>query len=318
MRANSPDVLHVAVGVIRDPRGNVLIAQRPPGVHLAGLWEFPGGKVKHGEFPYDALRRELMEELSIAVECAEPLIKVRHAYPERRVLLDVWQVSAFSGQPMGLQGQSLRWVEPDALPGISFPAANRPITTAARLPDFYGILDSDSPDPGVLAGRLERLAERGLRLIQMRAKGLRPLHRYVAFAKEALASCRARGITLLLNADPFLVEDLGAEGVHLTAARLMALSARPLRATQWVAASCHDFAELEQAERIGVDFAVLSPVMRTATHHEVHPLGWGQFAGLVDRVNVPVYALGGLDVGDLARARRCGGQGIAAIRGFLL
>ena len=72
----------------------------------------------------------------------------------------------------------------------------------------------------------------------------------------------------------------------------------------------------EQAERIGVDFAVLSPVLATASHPEAEPLGWQRFQALVEKVNIPVYALGGMSPRMVGQARECGGQGIAAIRGL--
>ncbi len=309
-------VLHVAVGVIRDAHARVLIARRQPGIHLAGCWEFPGGKVECGETAADALRRELREELGIDATAASPLIKVRHPYPGRRVLLDVWQVTSFSGSPRGLQGQSLRWVDPEELPRIAFPDANRPIATAARLPDRYAILESESDDPEDLWGGLVRLAANGLRLVQLRARCL-AARDYCEFAARALAYCRACGIRLLLNADPALALDLGADGVHLSSARLMRLCDRPLSEAHWVAASCHNLSELRQAELIGLDFAVVSPVTRTLTHPDRAPLGWAAFADWVAQVNIPVYALGGLAPRDLQQARASGAQGIAAIRGFL-
>lgn len=315
--SSRPDALHVAVGVIRNEHNQVLIAKRQPGVHLEGFWEFPGGKVELGESIDRALSRELREELGIEVKCASPLIKVRHQYPERQVLLDAWLVESFSGQPTGMQGQCLRWVEKQELMHTEFPAANRPIATAARLPDRYAILDSESDDQEVLAASLTRLAEKGIRMIQLRAKGLAKGSRYRSFAEYALEYCRAREITLLLNEDPKLVQALGADGVHLSAARMMGLARRPLGFRYWVGASCHNHPELQQAVRLCVDFVVLSPVAKTLTHQHSAPLGWGRFTELVNDVNVPVYALGGLSTADSRRACEAGAQGIAAIRGFL-
>lgn len=311
------DVLHVAVGVIRNERDQILIARRQPGVHLEGFWEFPGGKVEQGESVVAALKRELHEELDIEVGSASPLIKVKHQYPERRVLLDVWQVDSFSGRPQGRQGQSVRWVQKQDLPHVVFPKGNRAIASAARLPHRYAILDCESGDPKVLADSLARLAKKGIRMIQLRAKGLEKDSRCRSFAERALEYCRARGIILLLNSDPNLATALGADGVHLNAARLMALKERPLDSGYWVAASCHNQLELRQAERMHVDFVLLSPVARTLTHPERAGMGWAAFTDLVDRVNVPVYALGGLTEYDLQQARESGAQGIAAIRGFL-
>ena len=305
--------MHVAVGVIRNESGQILIARRHAHLHQGGLWEFPGGKVEPGESVQQALRRELREELAITVEDASPLLKIRHRYPDRQVLLDVWQVSAFSGVPTGVEDQPVRWVVAEELSRYQFPPANRPIVAAAQLPDRYAILDGDSAD--VLFERLRRCSERGLRLVRLRANSL-DQGAYRALAQRASDYCRSRGIALLLNADPELVAQTGAAGIHLTSAQLMALRARSLNADLWVAASCHSQEELRQAERIGVDFVVLSPVQATDSHPDVSPLGWSRFACLVEGANLPVYALGGMKQADLAEAKKHGAQGIAAMRGF--
>src|SRR5690606_30648453 len=103
-------VIHVMAGALFDATGRVLIAQRPPGKHLAGGWEFPGGKLEPQESALDGLRRELFEELGVHVEQAQPLITLEHHYDDRSVLLDLWHVVSFTGEPRGLEGQALRWV----------------------------------------------------------------------------------------------------------------------------------------------------------------------------------------------------------------
>ena len=137
--------IHVAAAVIRGPESSVLIAKRPLDKHQGGLWEFPGGKVEDGEGVESALARELQEELGIEVTQAQPLIQVRHDYPDKQVLLDVWEVLAFAGEPHGAEGQPLAWVAPEALVDYSFPAANQPIVTAARLPQHYLITPTALP-----------------------------------------------------------------------------------------------------------------------------------------------------------------------------
>ena len=95
--------------VVIDRLRRVLIAQRPAGKHLAGAWEFPGGKLEPGEAPGEGLARELREEIGITIRQPRPLIRVRHAYPHGEVLLDVWVVRRYRGKPRGLDGQRLRW-----------------------------------------------------------------------------------------------------------------------------------------------------------------------------------------------------------------
>lgn len=122
--------VHVAVGVIQDSRGKICVAKRPDGKHLSGLWEFPGGKVELGESTFDALRRELHEELAIDINASEFLIKVDFEYPEKKVLLDVHVVTSFSGHARGCENQEVIWVEPNDLLSFTFPEANEPIIQA--------------------------------------------------------------------------------------------------------------------------------------------------------------------------------------------
>jgi len=117
--------MHVAVGIIRNPLGEILIAERPLGKYKAGLWEFPGGKVEGSETAFQALQRELMEELGIQVISAERWLQFQHDYSDRVVLLDTWNITAFSGVPQGAEGQSIRWVSPNELYQFQFPEGNR-------------------------------------------------------------------------------------------------------------------------------------------------------------------------------------------------
>ena len=100
--------IHVAAAAIHDQNGHVLLSRRAPDSHQGGLWEFPGGKLEPGESVASALRRELQEELDIQVSEHHPLIRVRHDYADRRVLLDVHKVTAWQGQPRGVENQPLR------------------------------------------------------------------------------------------------------------------------------------------------------------------------------------------------------------------
>jgi 8-oxo-dGTP diphosphatase len=118
----------VAVGVVENSDDQVFICRRTDGQHQAGKWEFPGGKVECGEGMPAALIRELAEEIGIEVQQCEPLLQIEHDYPDKSVLLDVWRVTAFEGEPYGREGQAALWVERDALLNYEFPEANQPIT----------------------------------------------------------------------------------------------------------------------------------------------------------------------------------------------
>jgi 8-oxo-dGTP diphosphatase len=312
MPADRPRPVHVVAAVLRDVRGRVLLARRTAGRDLAGAWEFPGGKVEPGETARQALARELEEELGIEALSSEPLISVPQAYPGKRIVLDVYTVDAYNGVPRGRERQALAWSPAEKLASYPMPPADRPVVAALTAGDRYLISAEDIDRAGFLA-RLERALLGGARRIQLRARGLPPAELKV-LATDAAIHCRARGAELLINGEAGLAAELGI-GLHLRAAQLMALDSRPLPADQTVAASCHDAAELAQAERLGLDFAVLGPVRATASHPQATPLGWETFARLREAVSLPIYALGGMKSGDVALARRHGAQGVAGIGG---
>ncbi len=140
-----PEEIHVIAGALYDAGGRVLIAQRPRGRHMAGRWEFPGGKLGAGEDRFDGLRRELAEELGVSVQSARPLIRLHHDYPDRRVLLDFWRVIEYTGTPQGLDSQALAWLKTDDLPGHDLLEADRAIVTALRLPQLARVISGSAP-----------------------------------------------------------------------------------------------------------------------------------------------------------------------------
>jgi 8-oxo-dGTP diphosphatase len=119
--------IHVVAGALLNADGCVLIAQRPPGKHMAGGWEFPGGKLSANEQPYDALVRELKEELNIAVLAANPVIAYTHRYADRSVLLDLWHVTRYDGTPSSAEGQAIKWVAMSDLDSVELLAADIPM-----------------------------------------------------------------------------------------------------------------------------------------------------------------------------------------------
>jgi mutator protein MutT len=141
-REGADAAIHVVAAAVIDGRGRVLIAQRPAGKHLAGMWEFPGGKVEPGETRVGALERELREEIGIGIERPRPLLRVRHAYSYGEVLLDVWSVRRYRGEPRSLDGQALRWCSRSSLGTAGLLPADRPIIGALRLPERLTVRDT--------------------------------------------------------------------------------------------------------------------------------------------------------------------------------
>lgn len=306
-------LVHVAAGALVADDGRVLVARRAAKAHQGGLWEFPGGKLEAGEAVIDALARELNEELGVELERARPLLKVRHDYADKSVLLDVWRVDRWRGEPHGREGQPVAWRFPDQLNQADFPAADVPILTALRLPECYLVTDEPSDGFTAFLDRLQAALARGVRLVQLRAHSLDETA-LAALYRQAHALTAASGVPLLVNSSPELAQRIGADGVHLSGAQLRRCQQRPLPGGCWVAASCHDADELALARRLGVDFAVLGPVAATMSHPGQVGIGWSEFASRCAATSLPIYALGGVGPGDLEMAWAHGAIGIAAIR----
>lgn len=312
----SDDYLHIAVGVIFDRSGNnLLLSKRHENVPQGGLWEFPGGKLHQHESRIDALYRELNEELGIDVLRARPLIQVKHAYPDQQVFLDVWLVLEWTGVPGGREGQQIAWISKDRMQEMSFPDANLPIIKALSLPDLYGITPALSEYGHDFFEALQRKLDGGLQLLQFRARKLDKKATTVML-KRINRYCEEVNCRLLVNGLPQPEYLDYVAGVHLPSHQLMSLSGRCLGPEYLVAASCHNTYELQHACRIGINFAVLSPVCPTPSHADRPVLGWDRFASLVRDSTIPVFALGGLCNDDLQRAWEAGAQGISMIRGL--
>ena len=303
--------VQVVAGVLSDPRGRILLARRTAGRDLAGDWEFPGGKVEAGETPFQALDRELHEELGIRIHSMESLIRVPQAYPGKRIVLDVYRVTRFSGKPHGRERQALAWSPMNKLVTYPMPPADRPVVAALTQPAQYLITPQPQGSSAAFLDNVQAALDSGIRLIQLRVA--EPHRAGLAAATKAL--CDKAGARLLVNSDLPLAIELGC-GVHLRASQLASLAHRPLPDGLVVAASCHDRSDLERAEALGVDFVVLGPVAETRSHPDRPALGWKRFAELREHCSLPIYALGGMRPGDHDAARRHGAQGIAAISGL--
>jgi 8-oxo-dGTP diphosphatase len=127
--------IRVVAAALYDEAGRVLIAERPAGRHMAGRWEFPGGKIAPGESEAEALARELKEELGVDFGSGRALMSLSHAYEDRLVELSLWVVASYAGEPASLDGQRLKWVDPLRLAEEDILEADRPFVEAlAKLP----------------------------------------------------------------------------------------------------------------------------------------------------------------------------------------
>jgi 8-oxo-dGTP diphosphatase len=292
----SPAEIHVIAGAISDADGRVLIAQRPRGRHMAGRWEFPGGKLEAGEDPFAGLRRELIEELGVVVREARPLIRLRHDYPDRRVLLDVWQVAAYDGEPQPLDSQALAWARPDDLPKHDLLEADRAIVTALRLP------------------RLARFLQRADELKALKASAAQTVFWDLpdggdeSLDPEVVAMARAAGHRIFVaGADIDALRAAAIAGCDGVVLRWLGQSLHVDHSGAFlVGAHCEDAEGAMQAVAEGAHFLVIAP--------EDGPLSERLLTRLCEMVGRPVFAGWYPDARRLERLQQAGAHGCAIRR----
>jgi 8-oxo-dGTP diphosphatase len=311
-------IVEVAAAVMLRADGReFLLAQRPEGKVYAGYWEFPGGKVEAGETVHQALVRELQEELGITVTACSPWLTRQFTYPHATVRLNFWRVTAWDGEigiSAPLEHSAVEWQETGSLATVApILPANDPILKALSLPTTMAITTAESEGTERQLERLEEALNAGLRLIQLRDKNL-PAAQRLWFAEAVRQLARSHGALLVINDDEVLARRIGADGLHLSSARLAACQQRP--DFEWVGASCHGIEEITRAGELGLDYALLGPVLPTPTHPEASGMGWAAFASQLAGNTLPVFALGGMKTEMMAEAQACGAHGLALMRGW--
>lgn len=344
VQAPSPKpFIDVAAGMIIRPDGSLLLAERPADKPWSGWWELPGGKIEAGESVLQALARELKEELDIDVTESTPWITYTHEYEVNIVRLSFCRVTGWTGEPTGIEGQRLAWVDPHkTLPvGPLLPATEPPMRWL-RLPDQY-LLTSIGSQAG-LAPFLEKLSlalHAGVRLVQFReplwaADPAEADNVYNAFL-QVVQRCHEFNARCLLNScHPQSWRSQG-DGVHFRAddAQVAAAQAATLAAPtsdnvasspdavtnntpaprrSLVGISAHTASDLAAAATLNADFVVLGHVLATPSHPGKAGMGWEQFAALAQQAGRPVFAIGGQSPQTVVTARRHGAHGIAGIR----
>ena len=308
-----------AAVILRNDGNQYLLAQRPPGKAYAGYWEFPGGKVEAGESFADALVRELQEELGITVTAMTPWVTRHFVYPHARVEIRFFRVTAWEETLHPREHTNTAWLETRwmargrdlaHMPVNPVLPANTPILRALALPPIYAVTNASETSVATELARIERVRPM---LVQVREKSFDTEARQ-AFARDVIGRVHGYGGQVLLNGSVDEAVAVGADGVQLTSAGLMACDQRP--DLPLVFASCHTSEELLKASRLGLDAVVVGAVKATRTHPGQAPLGWQAFARLIEGYALPVYAIGGMTYADGSDAMAAGAQGVALMRAW--
>lgn len=312
--------IRVAVGVVINHQGQVLLAQRPEDKPWAGWWEFPGGKIEEGETVHQALARELKEELDIEIQSSTPWVHFTYEYPKTVVELSFCRVYDWKGEVRGLEKQSFAWTLPQQAHelGEILPASVEPIKWLS-IPDTYAISHFQSLEiQDDYWQKFELLLQQGIKLFQFRepkwSDGVGSASLKALFEKM-LTKCHEHHAKLIINsAHPRAWWSI-ADGVQLRAQDAVQLEERPLGEGKLVGVSCHHLGDILYANHLNADFMVLGHVEATPSHPEAEPLGWEQFQQFAQEAGRPVFAIGGQSQHSLAKAREHNAHGIAFIRG---
>ncbi|HRL21172.1 Nudix family hydrolase [Alcaligenes sp. SDU_A2] len=327
----SKPCIEVAVGVLLQADGKVLLGSRPADKPWPGWWELPGGKIEPGEDVLQALVRELREELDITVTQAQPWVTYTHEYPKNFVKLYFCLVRGWEGTPRSMEGQELAWVDPAGPLSVGpvLPATEPPLKWL-QLPERY--LITQIQEPARLAGYLQQLEhalQQGVALVQFRepewaARADAEFSLHQAFLQVVNLCHRYRARCLVNSVHPESWWD-HADGVHLRSVDAQALAERhhdtltsvPALKQGLIGVSAHQAADIDVARRLQADFLVLGHVLDTPSHPGQPGMGWAHFSELAGLAGRPVYAIGGQSAQTLPIARQHGAHGIAGIRALL-
>lgn len=309
--------IDVAVAVVFNAAGQVLWGCRPEGKPYAGYWEFPGGKVEPDETVWQALVRELKEELDITALQGGPWFRIEHDYEHANVRLHLYRVWHFEGTPKSLEQQPFTWASLDSSDLSPILPATEPLLPKLAQPTVMALSNYEAG----FEACAERL-ERGLNAtklpvyVQFREKTLSGDALIQAF-EHCYGLCQKTGQAMLLNSDTWvnLREHLDALPcpLHLTQAHLLSGHFQDL---QCAGASVHDAGSLRIAFDRGLSYAVLGAVKQTTSHPEQSGLGWERFLEITQAARLPVFAIGGLAGHDIPDARLHGAHGIAMLSQF--
>lgn len=306
--------IDVAVAVVFNTAGQVLWGCRPEGKPYAGYWEFPGGKVEAAETVWQALVRELKEELDITALEGGPWFRIEHDYEHANVRLHLYRVWRFDGTPKSLEQQSFTWASLDSAELSPILPATEPLLSKLSQPTVMALSNYEA-DFQACANRLEQALNASdiPVYVQFREKLLKGDALIQAF-EHCYGLCQKTGQAMLLNSDTWInlreLLDALPCPLHLTQAHMLSGQFHDL---QCAGASVHDAHSLQQAFDRGLSYAVLGAVKQTASHPGQLGLGWTKFLELSKAARLPVFAIGGLGFDDMRQAQLHGAHGVAML-----
>ena len=305
------NIVRAAAAVIQRQDGFLLMAQRPPGRGWSGWWEFPGGKIEENESPFEALQRELQEEINISANDATLWFERSYTYPDKKVYIYFFKVTDWTGEIKSCENQLLDWQNPSYVTVAPILPTNLFVLKSILLPPVYAITNIAEMGEVLFFDRLKIKLKEGLKIIQVREKNL-PYQDVKKIAQKILDLAKPYQAKVLINENEKLALDIGADGVHYPSNSLIQLKCRPDFSI--CGTSCHNQEELMIAQDLKMSFAVFSPVQKTESHPRADPIGWEFFSECANKLDIPIYALGGLNQESLATSWRHGGHGIAMQR----
>jgi len=304
--------IKAVVGVLHNKDQQILIAKRQSHQFMGGFWELPGGKIEHGESPEVAISRELNEELGIIVDKLSLHQTMVYQYTDRIVELSIYNIDNYLNTPKGVEGQEIAWVSVENLNSYKLLPTMKSFINSITLPKQYWITPSSNHQSDEWIRKFDEKIKQGISLIQLRSKTKLD----ITFIEELHNKCKHNNINLLLNTVDKSFHEAYCDGWHITTGEMFDLKSRPCANNKLLGASTHDLTEALKAQDLGADFIVISPVQATQTHPDTVPIGWDAAKEVVDKLNIPVYFLGGMTLNDLDKTLKLGAQGIAGVSAF--
>ena len=269
--------------------------------------------MESNENPSEALKREIYEELGVAINKYRQWTTRRVIEKNKITILYFFLITSWTGMVEGREGQELQWVDLKTYNAKKVLPPNQVIHHALKndLPDIYAITNFQETPSDNFFQSLKRQVDYGLRLIQIREKNLTATE-LEALITRIKITLKHTNVRIIINSSISLAYKYQLDGVHLNSKQLNELKYFPKDLL--VGVSCHSEKDLEVAEEKKADFAVLGSVKETLTHPNLEPIGWKKFNKLVDNSNIPIYSIGGMTNDDIPLSFNFGAIGIASQR----